>query len=690
MGVSAEALDVILRIQNLRAFVAGSGEAAASIKGIGSAATASSNAQVAAAEKSAAAQRMIGKAAKWSALAVAAVAFEAYKLNTSFDQQIAQIGIVTHESGKQLETLRSKILDLAKPTGAKPLDLAEAMVHISKIDLPGVNRLNLLRAAADGAVVGLANVVETTDTLAGAIKVGMPGMARDVRTAMGQLITSAQTGNMSLTDFNHAMGTGVLPAAKVYGLTLQDVTGALSVFTDEHMNGASAMAQFATSFHFLTGATENARKGLKKIGLTGDQLADDMRGPGHMIAALTDLKQHLDTIADPSKRQDILNQILPGGRGRILLVLMNQLDNYGKKIEQQRKGTNSFEEDVAKAHQTAAFKAKAAWAGLESELIKLADIYKGPMTVAIVGVITLLASVVGWFVSNKYFGGLLIGTLGLLAAAWLATRAAIIVAAIATYAWDTAVAAMTIIALIAEVDSLSAAFALLGLAIETNAVGLIIVALVLVGVAIYELIKHFDSVKSWVMNNWPYIAIAIGVVSPPLLALIAIIILVAKHFGEIKGVALDVWGVMKDTFHWVENASKSVLNGMISLVNGVITAIDFLIKAYNKIPFHHDIGTIDPIGHVAKHAAKNTSASPHIAAHVGGAAVLPFGPAKKHVSPLSNNLFANPLRQKAAAAKGEARDGGVIVHSTLVLPNGKVLAETVNKVNADTKARKGK
>lgn len=638
MGVSGEALDIILRIQNLRAFEAGMNEAAASTRRVGAAAKESSAATSASMNKSAGLMGMVQKASKATVFGLAAIGFEAYKMTVNFDKQMNQISVVTGESQKQLKGLRQGLLDMAGPVGFGPEKLAEAMAHIAKIDLPGVDRLKLLRAAADGASVGLADVVETTDTLAGAIKVHMPGMSNDVRTAMGQLIAAAQTGNMSLTDFNSAMGTGILPVAKEYGLTLTDITGALSIFTDEHMQGSSAMSQLATALHFLTGATAKGEKGLKKIGLSGLQLAQDMRGPRGLQSALQDLQDHLNSFSpDPNKQTMIMNSILPGGRGRILRVLMNQLDNYGQKMDQQAKATNNFDANVAKTHATAAWRLKAAWSALQSELIQIADTYKGPLTSVLVSIIGLMTGLASLLTHHKTLAHALLYAILGLAAAWVTYKVAVIAAAVAQGIWDAAMTAAAFIELATEVTSLAEAWALLTIAMDSNPV--VLIALAIIGLIAAVIILY---------HKWKWFHDAVN----------DTFTFVKKHWYLLPFAApiYLLWKVAKKVFPWIKRQIDDIVHA----------PGDFARNVINTIP---GAGLIN--------SAAGAIGLPHINMH-----------------PTTSKITARKIpsifgaKSTVAATAGSSGIPDQHHHIQVVLPNGRVLAETVNKANADRKARK--
>src|SRR5690348_9100105 len=89
------------------------------------------------------------------AAAVGGAAVEALKLSTVFDATMARINT---QDGvgltvKQMQDLKSSVLDLGGPTAQVPEALADAMVHVEGSGLRGAKALDLLKTSAEGATV---------------------------------------------------------------------------------------------------------------------------------------------------------------------------------------------------------------------------------------------------------------------------------------------------------------------------------------------------------------------------------------------------------------------------------------------------------------------------------------------------------------------------------------------------------
>jgi TP901 family phage tail tape measure protein len=295
--------------------------------------------------------------------ALGASVISAGKFQAAMEKVHTQAGAAQVE----VEHLSKQVIALGPAVGLGPEELAKGLFHLESVGLRGAKAMDALRVASEGAQIGGANLEATA--LGSAWLVNIKG-AGDLHKVMGTLNAAVGAGNMRMEDLVQALGTGLLPAAKNAGLSLQDTLGALAVFTDEGYQASSAAAQFSTALHFLTNPSAKATAALKAIGIQNDQLATDMRKPEGLLVALRDLAEHLKGLSDVQKTH-VLGDILPGGRGRILLTLINQLDRYQQKLHQIDTTSNQFGKDWEATQKTAAFQAQRFHAALDALFVSV-------------------------------------------------------------------------------------------------------------------------------------------------------------------------------------------------------------------------------------------------------------------------------------------------------------------------------
>ncbi|MET9086169.1 phage tail tape measure protein [Streptomyces sp. NPDC004237] len=282
-----------------------------------------------------------------------------------FQAEMTRISTQAGGTAKDVKTLSDQVLKLATSTQQGPQVLAESLYHLKSVGMDNVSAMKALKEASDLAAVGHANLEETTNALAGAWRTGIKG-AGSFHQAVSTVNAIIGAGNMSMEQFNAAIGTGILPSAKTFGLSMKQVGAALALMTDEGIDSASAATRLRMSFSLLGAPSGAAEKQLKKIGLTGLTLAKAMRGKDGLIGALTLLKDHLDKSGmSAAEQSQLLSRAFGGGRSSSgILLMLNNLDVLEKKQEQINHSTGKFDDAVKLQRKTA----EAQWGLLTSNL----------------------------------------------------------------------------------------------------------------------------------------------------------------------------------------------------------------------------------------------------------------------------------------------------------------------------------
>lgn len=305
-------------------------------------------------------ERGLGKLGKAAVAAGAALAggiavglAESAKKAVEFQSQMTRIQTQAGASAKDVAVLSKQVLALGKSTQQGPQQLSEALYHLKSVGMDNVDAMRALKTASDLAAVGGANLEETTNALAGAWRTGIKG-ATNMNEAARTLNATIGAGNMTMEDMVAALGTGILPTAKTFGLTLSQVGAALALFTDEGVDSASAATRLRMSISLLAAPSKAAEKQLKKIGLTGNMLGDAMRSKDGIIAAIGLLKDHLDKSGlSATQSAALLSRAFGGGKSSsAILSMVNNLDVLEKKQEQVNKSMDKFPAAVAAQRKT--------------------------------------------------------------------------------------------------------------------------------------------------------------------------------------------------------------------------------------------------------------------------------------------------------------------------------------------------
>ncbi len=204
-----------------------------------------------------------------------AVGFASAKMAGDFGQAVNRLNTGAGDVTDSFATLSSGILKVSVATGVLSGPLTKAMYEILSSGQRGAQAFDTLAAAAKGAVIEQANVVDVSDTLSGT----MTNFGTKVFGAvayMNGLIMAVSRGRITLQDLSTAMGP-IEPVAHAMGISFADLAAAMSTQT----NAAIPAARAATGLRFMMQAlevpTSKAKKAMVEWGLSSVAVADEMK-----------------------------------------------------------------------------------------------------------------------------------------------------------------------------------------------------------------------------------------------------------------------------------------------------------------------------------------------------------------------------------------------------------------------------
>ncbi|MFI0900559.1 phage tail tape measure protein [Streptomyces sp. NPDC020983] len=306
---------------------------------------------------------------------------ESAKKAVEFQSSMLKIQTQAGASAKDVKVLSSQVLELGKTAQQGPQKLSEALYHLKSVGMDNVQAMSALKTASDLAAVGGADLEDTANALAGAWRTGIKGAtsfadsAKTVNAVIG-------AGNMTMQDMVAALGTGILPTAKTFGLTFSQVGAALALFTDEGVDSASAATRLRMSISLLAAPSRAAEKQLKGIGLTGTMLGQAMRSKDGLIGAIKLLSVHLDQSGlDATHQAALLSRAFGGGKSSsAILSMVNNLDVLEQKQKQVNSSMGKYGPAVEAQRKTAAAQLKIIRSNLEVFAIKTGNVLLPPLT----------------------------------------------------------------------------------------------------------------------------------------------------------------------------------------------------------------------------------------------------------------------------------------------------------------------
>lgn len=275
MGGSSTTLSIILKIVD---------DASAAMQGVG-------------ANLKSVGESMTSVGTKLSAevtLPIVGIGVAATKMASDFQASMEMLVTQAGLPADQLKNLTAQVQAFAE-SGAQqgPEVLAQGLYHIVSLGVPAAHAMEVLKLASEGAAMSQANLEDVASALGAAVASNIKGSG-DYQQSMAILNATVGAGNMRMQDLATSLGN-VLPQATTAGLSLKDVGAAMATMTDNGMPAADAATRLHMAIALMAAPTQQATDALKSIGITQLQLADDMRNKG-LLAALTDLKDHLDAV----------------------------------------------------------------------------------------------------------------------------------------------------------------------------------------------------------------------------------------------------------------------------------------------------------------------------------------------------------------------------------------------------------
>lgn len=228
----------------------------------------------------------------------------------------AQSG-ATNKEMKQISELAKQLgADLTLPaTSAK--DAAEAMLELSKGGLTLKDTMDAARGSLElSAAANISNADAASIVARQLNAFGLAG--KEAITVVDTLANAANFSTGEITDF--ALGLQQSSAvAKMYGLTLQQTTGALALFANKGIVGSDAGTLLKRTLQTLDPQSKKSADLMKELGLHTVEYSDGTLNLNKTIDLFT---QQLGKL-DPKQRRTTINQLAGSDAARGWFILLS-------------------------------------------------------------------------------------------------------------------------------------------------------------------------------------------------------------------------------------------------------------------------------------------------------------------------------------------------------------------------------
>jgi TP901 family phage tail tape measure protein len=258
----------------------------------------------AAAKQSAAAEESAGKGLAGVspvmlgvAAAAAAVGAKCVEMAGHFESSVTTLQTGAGESANNMKLVSSGILDMAPQVGTSTDQLVSGMYMIESAGFHGAQGLQVLKAAAEGAKVGNADLSTVGNALTDVLNdYHLPASA-----AVGvtnELVTTVSSGKTTMEELGSSL-SNVVPLASSAGIQFSQVAGALATMTGHGMSAQQASQDLANTIRSLQSPNSVAVKEMQSLGLNSTQVAQQLGTKG-LTGTLSELTSAITSHMGPA------------------------------------------------------------------------------------------------------------------------------------------------------------------------------------------------------------------------------------------------------------------------------------------------------------------------------------------------------------------------------------------------------
>lgn len=505
----------------------------------------------------------------------------ATKMAGDFKASMTQLVTGAGESKSNLALVSNGILDLATQTGMSTDQLSKGMFMVESASFHGAAGLDVLKNAAIGAKVGSADlgvVADATTTL-------MVDFAKSHLTAsqaVNTLIATVANGKTHMQDLATSLSQ-IMPTASAAGISLTDTSAALATMTGEGVPAANAATYLRQTILGLVAPSAGTVKALKEVGLSSSDVATEMKKSlPDALAMITDAVGKKFPVGSAAYVNALKN--ISGGAK----TMQGMLDLTGTHLATFQTDVGNISNAVKKGGTSIT-----GWADIQGdfnqkvsqakEVVETLGIKVGTALIPVVeslmsNLLPVIVSFGDWLTSGNRLQNGINAVIGVLSTI-IGTIATVVSvgANIVGFFQHCQVAAA---ALLIPLGALGGYFVFLGV---TAVVAFIAAAPAMIAGFIAGAAAAWTMAAGVIAATFPFILIgaAIG-------AVIAIIILLVTHWGQVVSFLQSTWSAFSGWFMGalgtVGNFFKGIWDGIVTFIQGVWAKITGGIKgAWNMV-----------------------------------------------------------------------------------------------------------
>lgn len=517
----------------------------------------------------------------------------AAKFASDFESRMNAIEAVSGATGKEMDKLRGLALKLGADTKFSAGEAAGAMEELLKA---GLNTADVMNGAAD-ATVNLAAAGEidlkSAATIAANAMNGFNLAAKDMPHIADLIAGAANASAIDVGEFGQSMQQSAA-VANLAGLSFDDLSVAIAAMGNAGIRGSDAGTSLKTMLQNLQPVTDKQKDLFKELGIItedGSNAFYDAAGNTKSLADIAGVLQKATAGLTTKEKQMALEVMFGSDAIRAAAVIANEGSD----------GMNKLAGAIGKvsAKEVAETRMKGLGGALEElsgSAETLAIVVGTPLLKSLTGLANKLTSALNWFTQlpapmrETITSALKIASVFLLVAG-----GALYVTSKLMKLFQFLMVLKKTVFVTKLLKGIAIGFRLIGAALIGNPIGIIVTALVALGIALYVLYKKSETFRKFVdklwqgiQKAWDFILEAFktgirwlrrnwDIILAIFLGPIGIIILVVRRFGD------DIVRIISGAINAVVNFFQALPGRVVGLITSLI---DMVVGHLKRLPVY--------------------------------------------------------------------------------------------------------
>lgn len=493
----------------------------------------------------------VGKSMIPLSMAITGVGAAGIKVASDFEKAMSGVQAITGATGEEFEKLRETAIDLGATTSFSSGEVAEAMTEMAKAGWSTTQIIDGMAGVLDATAASGESLATVSTIVADAIT-GFGLSAKDSARVADLMTQAANSGTIGVSDLGESYKY-VAPLARSMGLSIEDVTTALSAMSMAGIKGSQAGTSLRTVLANMAKPSSTVASAMDELNLSITNSDGLFKSLDEII---TTMRTSFNGLTDDQKAYYATALAGKEGMSGLISLLNLTQEEYDALTASMNHCTGVAGETAAVMQDNLQSKVEQLGGALESLAIKLSE-YVIPFLTGLVEKIT--AAIDAFTNMNPIVQKAVLVIGGILAVAGpILIVIGKIISAVGTI--------MTVVPKLAGViNTVKTAFAALNATMLANPIFLIIAAITALVAAFIYLWNTNEEFRQFWIDLWENIKeVAIAVWT-------AIKEFFMSAWEAISNVAQSIWNGIKNFFAALWEAIKTIFTTVLNVISTIVS-----------------------------------------------------------------------------------------------------------------------